>query len=58
MGKDPLFQQSEKETERLVADKQVMTVAGIITLLKFLTGLAALALIAAIFLVWRAQSAG
>ena len=55
MGKDPLFQQSDEETERLVADKQVMTVAGIITLLKFLTGLAALALIAAIFLVWRAQ---
>ncbi|MFN3349568.1 hypothetical protein [Pseudorhodoplanes sp.] len=56
MGKDPLFQQSDQETERLVADKQVMNFAGIITLLKFLTGLAALALIAAILLVWRAGS--
>jgi hypothetical protein len=55
MGKDPLFQQSEQDTERLVADSKVMRFAGVIVLLKMLTGFLALALIAAIFLVWRAQ---
>jgi hypothetical protein len=54
MGKDPLFQQSEEETERLAADKKVMTFAGVVMLLKLLTGLLALALIAAIWIVWRA----
>jgi hypothetical protein len=55
MGKDPLFQQSEAETERLVADQKVMRFASVIMLLKMLTGFLALALIAAIWLVWRAQ---
>jgi hypothetical protein len=54
MGKDPLFRQSEQETERLVADKTVMTFATVIMFLKMLTGFLALALIAAIWLVWRA----
>jgi hypothetical protein len=53
VGKDPLFRQSEEETERLVADKQVMTFASVIMLLKLLTGFLALALIAAIWIVWR-----
>ncbi len=55
MGKDPLFRQSDDETERLVADKTVMRFAGVIVLLKAVTGVIALALIAAIFMVWRAQ---
>jgi hypothetical protein len=54
MGKDPLFQQSEQETERLVADKRVMTFAAVVMFLKMLTGFLALALIAAIWIVWRA----
>jgi hypothetical protein len=54
MGKDPLFQQSEEETKRLTADKTVMTFATVIIFLKMLTGFLALALIAAIWLVWRA----
>lgn len=54
MGKDPLFRQSEEETERLAADKTVMTFATVIMFLKMLTGFLALALIAAIWLVWRA----
>ena len=54
MGKDPLFQQNEAETKRLVADKSVMTFALVIRILKLLTGLVALALIAAVWLVWRA----
>ncbi len=54
MGKDPLFQQSEQETERLVADKRVMTFATVVMVLKMLTGFLALALIAAIWIVWRA----
>jgi hypothetical protein len=54
MGKDPLFRQSEDETERLAADRKVMTFATVIMLLKVLTGFLALALIAAIWLVWRA----
>jgi hypothetical protein len=54
IGKDPLFQQSEEETKRLTADKSVMTFASVIMLLKMLTGFLALALIAAIWLVWRA----
>jgi hypothetical protein len=53
MSKDPLFQQSEQETERLVADRKVMAFAGIIAILKVVTGLVALALIAAIWLVWQ-----
>jgi len=53
MGKDPLFQQSEAETRKLAADRKVMTFATVIMLLKFATGLIALALIAAIWLVWR-----
>ena len=54
MGKDPLFRQSEEETERLASDKRVMTFATVILFLKMLTGFLALALIAAIWLVWRA----
>ncbi len=54
MGRDPLFKQSEAETERLAADKQAMTYATWVMLLKFATGLIALALIAAIWIVWRA----
>jgi hypothetical protein len=52
-GKDPLFRQSEAETERLAADKKVMTFATVIMFLKGLTGFLALALIVAIWLVWR-----
>lgn len=55
MGKDPLFRQTEDETERLVADKAVMTFATVIVFLKALTGFLALGLIAAIWLFWRAQ---
>jgi hypothetical protein len=55
MGKDPLFRQSEEDTERLVADQRVMRFATVIVFLKMLTGFLALALIAAIWLVWRAQ---
>ncbi len=54
MGKDPLFRQSDDETERLVADKAVMRFAAVIMFMKMLTGFLALALIAAIWLVWRA----
>jgi hypothetical protein len=54
MGKDPLFQQSERESGRLAADGRVMRFASVIMILKLLTGLAALALIGAIWLVWRA----
>lgn len=54
MGKDPLFQQDEAANERLAADKKVMTFATVVLFLKLLTGFLALALIAAIWLVWRA----
>ena len=54
MGKDPLFREDDAVTERLVADKKVMTFATVIMFLKVLTGFVALALIAAIWIVWRA----
>jgi hypothetical protein len=54
MGKDPLFRESQQETERLAADRKVMTFATVIMFLKMLTGFLALALIAAIWFVWRA----
>jgi hypothetical protein len=53
MGKDPLFRQSEAETERLATDTRVMTFATVIMLLKFATGLIALALIGGIWAFWR-----
>jgi hypothetical protein len=57
MGKDPLFRQTEDETERLVAEKAVMTLATDIVFLKALSGFLALALISVIWLVWGAQHA-
>ncbi len=54
MGRDPLFRQSEEETERIVADRQAMKFATVVMFLKLLTGFLALALIAAIWIVWRA----
>ena len=49
MGKDPLFRQSEAANERLAADKSVMVQATRILLLKGVTALLALGLIAAIW---------
>ncbi len=53
MSKDPLYRQSEEETGRLVADRKVMAFAGIVAILKVVTGLVALALIAAIWFAWQ-----
>lgn len=54
MGRDPLFRQSEEETERLAADNKAMKFATVVLFLKLATGFLALALIAAIWIVWRA----
>ncbi len=51
--KDLLYRESEAQTERLVADKASMSFANRIIWLKIATGLLALLLIAAIWLVWR-----
>jgi hypothetical protein len=51
--KDPLYTESDDQTERLAADKTAMLFAQWIVWLKIATGFLALALIAAIWLFWR-----
>lgn len=51
--KDPLYRQSEQETERLTADRGTMRAASRILLLKIVTGFFALMLFAVIMLFWR-----
>lgn len=51
--KDPLYTETEEQTERLAADKAAMAFARRIIWLKMATGALALSLIVAIWLVWR-----
>jgi len=51
--KDPLYRESEEQTERMAADRTAMSAAARILRLRIATGLLALLLIAAIWLVWR-----
>ncbi len=52
MSKDPLYQ-DQQQYERMANDPQIMAKVSLLQWAKLATGLVALALIGAIWLVWR-----
>ena len=52
MSKDPLYQ-DQQQYERMASDPQIMAKVALLQWAKFATGLVALVLIGAIWLVWR-----
>ena len=52
MSKDPLYQ-DQQQYERMAKDPQIMAKVTLLQWAKFATGVAALALIGAILIVWR-----
>ena len=55
--RDPLYQ-DDRYVARIAADKRAMAAVRRMHWLKFASGLIALGLIAAIWIVWRASGAG